>query len=402
MAAVLKSNMGDIKKITQYMEECNRIGVKVLGPDINESRTLFAVTPRGEIRFGLGALKNVGEGAVEEILAERDANGPFSSLFDLTSRVNQRALNKRSLESMAKAGAFDFDNRYHRAQYFKNDDDGKNGIELALKFGISVQSNKLSGQGSLFGGGEDSAVPREPKLPAVEKMPLLEELREEEDVVGIYLSKHPLDSIRFEYDMIKTCDLKELAEMQNSTSTSNFVVMGIVTATRETISQKGEPYGRVTLMDYSGSHEFTLFNKDYLKFKHMLGKDYILVVKGSFEYSERNQKTYARYHEIVLSSEIQKDTLVKSVQIDMEVNEMLKGKATAVETVMMQYPGKCTLWIHLMDNEESMGVKMIASKGFEFCAETIQIMEDMEIRYNKKMDERWMPVSPPPPTKRYY
>jgi succinyl-CoA synthetase beta subunit len=126
------------------------------------------------------------------------------------------------------------------------------------------------------------------------------------------------------------------------------------------------------------------------------------VIKGSFEYSERNQKTYARYHEIVLSSEIQKDTLVKSVQIDMEVNEMLKGKATAVETVMMQYPGKCTLWIHLMDNEESMGVKMIASKGFEFCAETIQIMEDMEIRYNKKMDERWMPVSPPPPTKRYY
>lgn len=402
MAAVLKSNMGDIKKITQYMEECNRIGVKVLGPDINESRTLFAVTPRGEIRFGLGALKNVGEGAVEEILAERDANGPFSSLFDLTSRVNQRALNRRSLESMAKAGAFDFDTRYHRAQYFKGEEEGKTGIELALKFGATVQSNKLSGQGSLFGGGEDSAVPREPKLPNVEKMPLLEELREEEEVVGIYLSKHPLDNIRFEYDMIKTCELKELAEMQNSTVNSNFVVMGIVTAIRETISQKGEPYGRVTLMDFSGSHEFTLFNKDYLKFKHLLGKDYILVVKGSFEYSQKNQKTYARYHEIVLSSEIQKDSLVKSVQIDMEVNEMLKGKATAVETVMMQYPGKCTLWIHLMDNEESMGVKMIASKGFEFCAETIQIMEDMEIRYTKRMDERWLPVSPPPPTNRYY
>ncbi|NBP06697.1 MAG: hypothetical protein EBV15_10880, partial [Bacteroidetes bacterium] len=294
------------------------------------------------------------------------------------------------------------DTRYHRAQYFKNDVDGKNGIELALKFGASVQNNKLSGQGSLFGGGEDSAVPREPKLPNVEKMPLLEELREEEDVVGIYLSKHPLDTLRFEYEMIKTCELKELAEMQNSTTNSNFVVMGIVTASRETISQKGEPYGRVTLMDYSGSHEFTLFNKDYLKFKHLLGKDYILVVKGSFEYSQRNQKTYARYHEIVLSSEIKKDSLVKSVQIDMEVNEMLKGKATAVETVMMQYPGQCTMWIHLMDNEESMGVKMIAGKGFEFCAETIQIMEDMEIRYTKRMDERWLPVSPPPPNNRFY
>jgi DNA polymerase-3 subunit alpha len=389
MAAVLKSNMGDIKKITQYMEECNRIGVKVLGPDINESRTVFAVTARGEIRFGLGALKGVGEGAVAEILSDRDNNGPFTSLFDLTGRVSQRSLNKRSLEAMAKAGAFDFDTRYHRAQYFKSDDDGKNGIELALKFGAAVQSNKLSGQGSLFGGAEDSAVPQEPRLPAVEKMTLLEELREEEEVVGIYLSKHPLDTLRFEYEMITTCGMKELAEMQNRTSNSSFVVMGIVTAVREAISQKGDPFGRFTIMDYSGSFEFALFGKDYLKFKSIIGKDYILVIKGGFEYNERNQKTYARFQEMILSSDINRDTLVKNVQVDMDVTDMVQGKATALETVLKQFPGKCVLWMHLMDKEESLGVKMVASQGFEFCMETIQIMEDMEIRYSKKLEDRW-------------
>jgi DNA polymerase-3 subunit alpha len=302
---------------------------------------------------------------------------------------------------MAKAGAFDFDPRYHRAQYFKSDDEGKSGIELALKFGATVQSNKLSGQGSLFGGAEDSAVPREPKLPEVERMPLLEELREEEEVVGIFLSKHPLDTLRFEYDMITTCGLKEMAEMQNRTSNSNFVVMGIVTSSRETISQKGEPFGRFTVMDYTGSHEFALFGKDYLKFKPMLGKDYILVIKGSFEYSERNQKTYTRFHEMVLSSDIQKETLIKSVQVDMDLHDMLKGKAAALETIMLQYPGNCILWIHLMDNEDSMGVKMVAAKGFEFCNETIQIMEDMEVRFTKRLDERWHPVSPPPSQRKY-
>ena len=389
MSAVLKSNMGDIKKITQYMEECNRIGVKVLGPDINESRTVFAVTARGEIRFGLGALKGVGEGAVAEILSDRDNNGPFTSLFDLTGRVSQRSLNKRSLEAMAKAGAFDFDSRYHRAQYFKSDDDGKNGIELALKFGAAVQSNKLSGQGSLFGGAEDSAVPQEPRLPAVEKMTLLEELREEEEVVGIYLSKHPLDTLRFEYEMITTCGMKDLAEMQNRTSNSSFVVMGIVTAVREAISQKGDPFGRFTIMDYSGSFEFALFGKDYLKFKSIIGKDYILVIKGGFEYNERNQKTYARFQEMILSSDINRDTLVKNVQVDMDVTDMVQGKATALETVLKQFPGKCVLWMHLMDKEESLGVKMVASQGFEFCMETIQIMEDMEIRYSKKLEDRW-------------
>ena len=135
MSAVLKSNMGDIKKITFYMEECRRMGIKVLGPDLNESRSAFTVTKNGEIRFGLNAVKGVGENAVDEILNERDKNGAFSSIFDLTGRVNLRAVNKRNLENLAKSGVFDFDQRYHRAQYLASANDGLIGVELALRFG---------------------------------------------------------------------------------------------------------------------------------------------------------------------------------------------------------------------------------------------------------------------------
>lgn len=401
MAAVLKSNMGDIKKITQYMEECNRIGVKVLGPDINESRSAFAVTPRGEIRFGLGALKGVGEGAVQEILEERDMNGPYKSIFDLTSRVSGRSLNRKALEAMAKAGAFDFDNRYHRAQYVRNDEEGKNGIELALRFGQQVQANKLSGQSSLFGGAEDSAVPQEPRLPAVDKLTLLDELREEEEVVGIYLSKHPLDPLRFQYDLITTCGIKELADLQNLKNSSTFTVMGIVTAARETISQKGEPFGRFTLMDYSGNYEFAMFGKDYMKYKHLISKDYILVIKGGFDYSSRHDKCFTRYVDIVISSDLPATGLVKSVQVEMDVNEMLDGKSSVLEAVLSQFPGTTAMWTNLYDKDENLGVKMVSRLGFDYCPETRQLLEEMEVRYSTKLDERWQPMEKLPEREGY-
>lgn len=392
MAAVLKSNTGDIKKITQYMEECNRINTKVLGPDINESRNAFTVTPRGEIRFGLGALKGVGEGAVDEILRERDANGPFTSIFDLASRVSAKAMNKKTLESMAKAGAFDFDTRYHRAQYFKADDEGKTGIELAVRYGQQVQADKLSGQGSLFGMVAESPMMQEPRLPAVARMTLLEELKEEEEVVGVYLSKHPLDPFRFMHDMItdgKNGRLKEFSDLEKLKTNSPFTVMGIITAARETISQKNEPFGRFTLLDFSGSHEFAIFGKDYLKYKHLLAKDYIIIIKGAFEYSERHDKCFTRYKEIMLASDVNQDSIVKAIQVHFELDEVVLGKDSSLETLLLQYPGKCALWVQLTDKEEQIGVKLISNIGFQFNPESLQLFSDFEIKYQLIKDERW-------------
>ena len=251
MAAVLKSNMGDIKKITFYMEECRRMDMKVLGPDLNESNSAFTVTKNNEIRFGMNAVKGIGEGAVLEILADRDKNGPFDSIFDLTSRVNLRAVNKRNLENMAKSGVFDFDTRYHRAQYVLPDSDGRIGIELAIKHGQNVQSDKISGQTSLFGGRLETTVPQEPGLPHVEPFSLHQELKEEEELVGVFLSKHPLDDMKFLYHMVSKTKVKELSNAIDNNERSEFRIMGIITNAREVISQKGNTYGRFAILDYS-------------------------------------------------------------------------------------------------------------------------------------------------------
>ncbi len=388
MAAVLKSNMGDIKKITFYMEECRRMEIKVLGPDVNESRSAFTVTPAGEIRFGMSAVKGVGEGAVEDILKERDANGSFSSIFDLTTRVNARSVNKKNLDSLARAGAFDFDTRYHRAQYFSSDDD-KNGVEMAIKYGQQQQNDKISGQGSLFGGGEENSVTSEPKLPQADKLSLLDELRAEEEMVGVYLSKHPLDTYRFEYELITSCGLRDLQEYQNGTDDLPFQVMGIITSFHEQFSQKGQPFGKFVMLDYSGSFEFAMFGDDYMKFKSFLTKDYIIVIRGSFEKSKYNDKMYLRFKEISIAGNMTANKLVKSIQVDFTMQDLDEGKYQILEDVLGQYPGNCALWVNVVDSLNKMDVRMVSKKGFSFEPSVQQMLDEMKIKYNHRLEDKW-------------
>jgi DNA polymerase-3 subunit alpha len=394
MAAVLKSNMGDIKKITFYMEECRRMGIKVLGPDVNESRSVFTVTPRDEIRFGLSAVKGVGENAVEEILLERDKNGQFKSIFDLTSRANLRAVNKKNLESLARAGAFDYDERYHRAQYFVSDDD-KNGIDLAVRHGQKVQADKISGQTSMFGQAtaDGGSTESEPTLPNVDRLTLLDELRAEEEMVGVFLSKHPLDTYRFEYELISTHALKDMAEMQSLKENNSFVVMGIITSVNERLSQKGEPFGRFTMLDYSGTFEFAMFGKEYMEYKNMLTKDYILVIKGKFEFNERNDRTYCRFQQLSLASEIKSESLVKSIQVDLTMKDIEAGSGLILQNMLEQFPGSCKLLVYMADNAEKMDVKMVARSGLDFGPEVKQMLEDLEVKYSTKLDERWKTIN---------
>ncbi|MBK8146356.1 MAG: hypothetical protein IPK62_15890 [Bacteroidetes bacterium] len=364
---------------------------KVLGPDVNESRSAFTVTPRNEIRFGLNAVKGVGENAVEEILAERDKNGPFKSIFDLTARVNLRAVNKKNLESMARAGAFDFDERYHRAQYFSIEED-KNGIDLAIRHGQKVQADKISGQTSMFGhqsSDGNSNSESEPSLPQVERMTLLDELRAEEEMVGVFLSKHPLDTYRFEYEMISSHPLKDLAELQNLKENHAFQVMGIITSVNERLSQKGEPFGRFTMLDYSGSFEFAMFGKEYLEYKSMLTKDYILVIKGKFEYNQRNDRTYCRFQQLSLASDIKSDTLVKSLQVDLSMTDIEQGADLILTNILNQYPGKCVVWVNLIDSVEKMDVKMVTRNGLEFGQEVLQMLDELNIKYTPRLDDKW-------------
>jgi DNA polymerase-3 subunit alpha len=389
MAAVLKSNMGDIKKITFYMEECRRMDMKVLGPDLNESNSAFTVTKTGQIRFGMNAVKGIGEGAVLEILADRDKNGPFESIFDLTSRVNLRAVNKRNLENMAKSGVFDFDKRYHRAQYVLPDAEGRVGIELAIKHGQKVQSDKISGQTSLFGGGGENQTPQEPKLPNVEPYSLFQELKEEEELIGVFLSKHPLDDLKFLYSRIAKTKIKDLSTAIEQNEQSEFRIMGVLTSAREMISQKGNPYGILTILDYTGSIEIRVFSKTYMTFKNLFSKDYIVIITGNTETNPERSDAQINVKSIQLASEINEENLVKSVKIEMTPFEVSEGKYQVLQHMIEQYPGNCSVIFNFNDVEEQMSVALVSKYGVKFGLDVEKMLDDMNISYNAIIDERW-------------
>ena len=189
--------------------------------------------------------------------------------------------------------------------------------------------------------------------------------------------------------MVVSHQLNELSDLQKLNTNIPFVVMGIVTQCRETFTQKGDPFIRFSMMDYSGSFEFALFGKDHNQYKNMVGKDYLLMIKGKMEFSERNQKTYVRYEEISLANNLNAQEIVKGVTVEMDVEDMMKGKWAMLETVMEQFPGNCPLWVSLTDKDENMGVKLIARQGFQYSKETMQMLEDMEMRYFVRLDEKF-------------
>lgn len=388
MSAVLKSNMNDIKKITFYMEECQRIGIKVLGPDINESRSAFTVTSKNEIRFGLSAVKGVGEGAVDEILLIREKDGPFSSIFDLTSRMPARTINKRTLESMAKAGVFDFDTRYHRAQYVATDESNVTGVELALRYGQKIQQDKISGQTSLFGGVSESIIPQEPKLPNIEPFGLMDELKQEIELIGVYLSKHPLDDHKFAYNLIKKNTIKDLQSAVENNERLEFRVMGIVTAAREIISQKGNPYGRITLLDYSGNIELNFYGKEYIRDKSYLSKDYILLIQGIVEPRPDDVRPKIIFKPVRLASDIDPSQLIKSISISLRPNDLVNGIHQTISDILEQFLGNTPVWFHFQDGEEEMGVTLVSNFRVNFCPELLELLDEMEVRYEYQIEEK--------------
>jgi DNA polymerase-3 subunit alpha len=250
MSALLTNNQSNIEKVTFFMEECKRMGTNVLGPDVNESQVNFAVNKKGEIRFGLGAIKGVGEAAVIELIAERDANGPFTSIFDLTKRVSSRLVSKKTLEGLAFAGAFDGFPNVHRAQYFHPEEgDEPNLLEKAIRYANNAAANENANQQSLFGGATTVTL-AEPTIPACETWGLMKKLHKEKEVVGMYLSGHPLDDYKIEFNNFVNTNMAELEEKKGV----EVSIAGVVIDCYEKTSQKNnKPYGGFTIEDYSGS-----------------------------------------------------------------------------------------------------------------------------------------------------
>ncbi len=357
MAAVLTHNMSDIKQVNFFLNESKRMGIQPLGPDINESRLKFTVNEKGEIRFALSAIKGVGEAAVEAMLAEREKHGSFTGLFDFTKRVNLRTVNKKSIENLVMAGAFDGFKEVHRAQYFNvTPPESINIIEKAIKYGGSYQNNMISSQNSLFGEAL-MAETEDPKIPECEPWQILDILHKEREITGIYISGHPLDSYLLEIENF--CTPINTVEKSRNREIS---IGGIVKSAAHRLSKRGNKFGSFTLEDYSGEIELVLFGEDYLKFKHFLEPGEIIFIKGRYQAQKYDENKLEFKVFSIDHLENVKDKEAQKVIMNFPLASISEDFVNNVEDLCINNPGNYFLDLNIFDQKENIQVNMSAQK----------------------------------------
>lgn len=354
MAAVLSNNMSDIKQVSFFMEECKRMGLQVLGPDVNESFYKFTVNENYAVRFGIGAVKGVGMGAVQTIVENRKES-KYKSIFDLTKRIDLRAANKKALENLILAGGFDSFKGVSRAQYFHDDGDGITFYEKAIRYGLKFQENENSSQVSLFGEASEVQI-AEPVVPPCEDWSTMEKLAKEKEVVGIYLSGHPLDD--FKYEMKYYCNSKlEALKDLNSQINKNLSFGGIVSNVKHLVNKSGKGWGSFVLEGYDESHEFRIFGEEYMKFRHYLTPNSFtfikLMVKEGWPDKETGKKGEPRIQ--FIEFKILQDILglfAKKLVIHININDLQSEFIHQLSTVFQQNKGDKSVIFEVMELEK--------------------------------------------------
>ena len=376
MASVLTHNMGNIESVTFFMEECKRMGLKVLGPDVNESIGDFSVNENGEIRFGMAAIKGVGGNVVEGIVEQRNLNGKFISVFDIAKRLDTKAVNKKSLEALSQAGAFDSFEGIHRAMFFKIDPkDGSTLTEKIIKYGNNLNSMTETSQVNMFGETDEMEI-SEPSLPNVEAWGALEQLAKEKEVVGFYISGHPLDSFK---RVIKakckntTTDVSDLAPWVNKELT----LAGIITIVENRTSKNGNPWGKFILEDYSGSAEFTLFGQDYVNFRNYLDPNQFVFIRGKAQarYGQPDNLEF-KIQKIELLSEM-KNNAFTHLQFIMKVTDLNEETMLKMDDLLKNNKsGNCTYDFVITDPTENTSLRLEPKVGKLTVTE--ELMDELE------------------------
>ncbi len=381
MAAVL-NNAGSLEKITFFMEECKRMTLEVLGPDINESLKGFAVNKKGEIRFGLGGLKGVGEAAVESIIAERENGGPYPSIYDMVKRVNQRTVNKKTMESLAYAGAFDCFTDIHRAQYFFTPpNDNMNGLEKIIKYGQICQTQSQTSSNTLFGDLAESMEIQVPKIADCEPWPLVVQLDNEKEVTGIFVSGHPLDDYRFEmenYGISKISYVNEFKEdKEKVNSSATFKLMALVSDAQHRVAKSGNKFGSFVLEDYSGKLEVVLFSEDYLKHSAILQLGATVYLTGFFKQRFNGDFDF-KISSICLAESVKKN-FTKKLTLQLPAADVTENMIDFVQQNLKSNKGPSALNFTIVDEAENIEVELLTNgKGFEMNSELIAFLKDKE------------------------
>ncbi|MBS1647902.1 MAG: DNA polymerase III subunit alpha [Bacteroidetes bacterium] len=357
MASTLTHNMGNIDSVTFFMDECKRMNIKVLGPDINESIGSFSVNAQGDIRFGLEAIKGVGSNVVAGIITDRNENKGYNSVFDLARRLDTKAINKKSIEALSMAGAFDSFEGMTRSMFFVPDKDGQTLTDKLIKYGKIFNNGVESNQASLFGEESDVSI-NEPVLPKVEPWGQLEQLLKEKEVVGFYISGHPLDQYKMVIQRFVKNSLSEFKEINATMMNKELTVAGIVSKVQHKTAKNGNPYGSFSLEDYMDSYEFTLFGKNYLEYRSYMieGMHLFMKIRIVDKYNKPGEYE-PKIQQIELLPE-KKETAFTCLQLKMSVFDVSPAFIENIESLIGGYPGSCLIEFFVEDRTNSVSVKM--------------------------------------------
>ena len=350
MAAVMSRNVNNISEVTKLMDECKAMGIPTLGPDVNESRQKFSANKKGEIRFGLAAIKGMGGAAADALIAEREANGPYKSIFDVVERVNLSACNRKAFESMALSGALDsFGIR--REQYFATNAKGEGFLDTLMRYGNLFQTEQQQAQNSLFGdlGGVEIATPQVPDN--FEEWSNLERLNKERDLVGIYLSAHPLDEYSIVLKGMCNTHCPELNDREALAQKEGFQLGGIVTQVREKTTKRGDPCGFVTIEDFTGAGELALFGEEWTKWRGMMVEGYTLFIKGKCAPKFQNSTFLSIQIGSIQFMSRAKDENIEKFTISIDPENFDETMVTDLTTLVTSHQGNIQLYVQLKNPE---------------------------------------------------
>ncbi len=376
MAAVLTHNKSDISKLNFFLRECKRMNVEVLGPDVNESYSDFAVNKQGQIRFGMSALKGVGEGPVEAILKAREEGGPFKTVFDMMRRLDLRSVNKRCVESLVLGGGLDLFEETPRSIFYAPSEKYDTFLEHLLKYGNAYQNQRAQSVNSLFGDSEDVMIP-EPKLPSVPHWSLIEKLTREKEVTGIYISGHPLDDYRIEVQNFTTCSLDKIQNFKGQ----NVNVAGIITSAQHRVNKKGNGWGLFTLQDYNSAIEFPLFSEDYQKFKHLLEAGAVLYIKGNMQKRWNSEEFQLKLKEVRQLDSIGTE-MTDSITIRLPLERITQELINDIDNLCTTHKGKHKLKMVFIDRANQISLDLIApDTEVNADSDFINELERIGVRY---------------------
>ena len=378
MAAVL-SRSGDIDKMTKFMDECKAMKIAVKGPDINESYQSFSANKSGDIRFGLSGMKGIGVNVVNAIIDERNANGPFTDIFDFVQRVNLSACNRRAIESLALAGAFDCFTEMTREDYFAKNAKDESMAEILVRYGQRYQLDKNSQATSLFG--SDEIMTTKPQIMHAEKWPMVVRLEKEKELVGMYLSAHPLDPYYLELEYgcnVKIKDLPEYARELDKELTFGGLVVGYETK----ITKNGKQFGIMKVEDYSGSYELRLFGNNYLEFDKYGKIGTPIIIKGMYQKRKFNDNVDLNIISMDLL-ENNKGKMIHSICIDMNIedvsnraSDMLKGYLTKSSE------NRANLYFRINDLNNKRNVTLLSKFKMPVTKQLVEYLREQELAFS--------------------